>query len=1311
MRKQARRRLAAALVVLAFGASLVGFAQEAEEDFHMELSGRKTWTLRYGFGDAYGLALAGMAANQLVLDQTLAVEVTGEALSILTVKAHFNDQEPMNLQSLTVLLDAGDLTGVFGDFSLSGGEAFAVYNKKLLGGRLDYKLGPATLTGVLSQIEGTSESRTFAGTTAHEEVLFARLRADAPLEEAPYREHLDGLFDYLLRAAFVPDFSFVRLGLEASDGLALLLEAYDLGYLVSMVDSFVPEELPSGAFVVVAAEEGDLLLLKVEPSSLLRTRVKDLIKAYNEDNGLSGTARKAYPFNEGTAYERTFLAKLDGFGSLRVDEESYSLASAGRRRFYDLRRTGVKEDSVLVEVSLDGGTFRPITDPDLADYRAVPYPEEGAIELLFPESFFAGAKNRVRVAFDYVISGGAFSLGLSLVQGSEKVYLNGALLTRDVDYTIDYELGVLILFTTVTETDEIRIDYERFRGGLGAAAEFATNFYGLSLDWPVSEALAFKASLLQAADSPRPLVDPNRARTMPNRHTVAGVTGSMNVDGFSADLTLGVNDDRFPLDDNARTNLPNEVTGLLLLPGYTFVAHLDGVSVERDGIWSTYDAGDGLSASRVYDLISDGERVLFATASGLTVLSLEGDAPLDRVGNWCRYAEADGLPNATVLAVTLVQGRLWLGTAGGLASVEISGLDDPAEWTSYAEEEAFAELGGITALAGDEEVLYLGTEEGLFAFDLASGEVRELPGMSGTAVHDLLLEQGTLYAACDRGLRSFRGESGTGWLAFGRKVYAVSSRRGVLAWGSEEGLERSDGETLLQGRAVTAVAFAEGGTLWAGTRADGDYHLLLAELTAAGLRTVSDEETGIDGRDRARFADTPAEGHTDQGMIERFHFRREMDSFSLSGTFENVSPEFTAIGRLGRTDSLGWDLASEGTLFAGVDFDLSHAYHVVDRMTDPSGSLENSVSLSWEFGPRATLAVEQSAVDDDVFRPGFESGKLSYALSLSDRLFGDALDLALNWRDAFTAREDAPSRRDNQVSLSGTWKPAQGLAIAFGASRPVTRQGEQVSGSERASLSADWTGGVPLVDITASYDLAASRPLTEPAFQLAHTGKVGLRGQRFDLLGLAITPTAEGSAELEDDVLSLSGQGTLRGTGGGLSLRATYGAERSGVGETQGRRVDRLSLGIDYAGFPDLKPSLSYTDTTNTVAVGDRARVSRTQAMTGRLLWTPEQGPRNELSLTVRSAAKSGETTLTATLRNSLSAALLETVTGRLDLDGSYRLAEDATTLDLTLRAGADVRLTEMWEASLSGSLRAGRRESGAPYVGGILELFVSATF
>ena len=112
-----------------------------EEAFQADISGQKTWTLRYGFGDPRGLAQVGVVPYMLFLDQTLAVDIHGEALSMLTIDAHFNDQEDDSMQSLTIGLDAGDLQGVFGDFSITGKEAFAVYNKKLKGVRLDYRIG------------------------------------------------------------------------------------------------------------------------------------------------------------------------------------------------------------------------------------------------------------------------------------------------------------------------------------------------------------------------------------------------------------------------------------------------------------------------------------------------------------------------------------------------------------------------------------------------------------------------------------------------------------------------------------------------------------------------------------------------------------------------------------------------------------------------------------------------------------------------------------------------------------------------------------------------------------------------------------------------------------------------------------------------------------------------------------------------------------------------------------------------------------------------------------------------------------------
>ncbi len=883
--------------------SLLCFSQE-DESFQADIHGQKTWTVRYGLGDVRGLAQAGVVPYMFFLEQSLFVDIHGEALSMLTIDAHFNDQEPASMQSLTIGLDAGDLHGIFGDFSITGKEAFAVYNKALKGIRLDYQIGEAQLTGILSQIEGISESKTFVGRTASEEVVFSATRPEQPWLEQPYLDHIDGLYHYELETPFVEGFSEVTLAFDPSEGLQELLETYGLSYLFGVIVEEPSEELSGSSFVVVSNAQ-DVLLLTTEPRSLLRERLRDAITMYNEEEELTGTDKKRYPFNEGTDYERIFLEQLAEFMSIIVDGHDYLVAEGGRRRFYDLGRTNVEEDSVVVEVSLDGGTFRPISDPDLFDYRVVIFPDEGVIELDFPESFFDGGENSVRVTFAYAVSGEVFMLGLSIVPGSEKVYLNDVLLERDVAYSIDYELGALILFVEVGEEDTIRIDYERVRGGLGGYVEYARDFSGATLALPLSEALTLELSLLQAADSPDPVVDPATAHTMPNTHTVTGLVGSLRLDDFSADFTLGYAHNQFPLDDNLRVNLPNEVTAVLALPDYTFIGHLNGVNVYKDGVWTGYDTSDGLSGNRVHDIKSDGTHVFFATGSGLTVLSLEGEAPLAKVGNWRRYYVEDGLPHNSVRALEVVEGMLWVGTQEGLASVRVEEIDESSSWTRYYGD-PFTELVRVVCLASDGEILYVGTEQGLFAFDEATETVSVLSGTQSLRIYDLLLVDRTLYVACEFGLRSFRDGVGMGWLIFGKPVYCLAFSNGVLWYGTETGLARSSAEQLLTGWEITDITSTAEGILWVGSRADSEYRLRVWKISD-GIEDFDTALTGIDGRDRSRFADIPPEEHTDRGLLGRVSFQRDMGLFTLSGSFESVSPEFTSIGDLSRRDETGWE--------------------------------------------------------------------------------------------------------------------------------------------------------------------------------------------------------------------------------------------------------------------------------------------------------------------------------------------------------------------------------------------------------------------
>ncbi|MBE0636470.1 hypothetical protein IH601_10785, partial [Candidatus Bipolaricaulota bacterium] len=175
---------------------------ESESQFDVKLDGRKSWTISYGMGNPVGLATSGLTPGQLTLDQTLSVDIVGEALSVLTIEAHYNDQLPETMQSLTLTLDTERLDGVLGDFTFGSVADFTAYSKKMKGLKLEYLIGDAVLTAVVSKTEGVSETAVFRGQTAHTAVEFSQVLSSASTKPAPYRRNLTGLAAYTLETLY-----------------------------------------------------------------------------------------------------------------------------------------------------------------------------------------------------------------------------------------------------------------------------------------------------------------------------------------------------------------------------------------------------------------------------------------------------------------------------------------------------------------------------------------------------------------------------------------------------------------------------------------------------------------------------------------------------------------------------------------------------------------------------------------------------------------------------------------------------------------------------------------------------------------------------------------------------------------------------------------------------------------------------------------------------------------------------------------------------------------------------------------------------
>jgi hypothetical protein len=1317
-----RRRCAVlALLILALAATSLSTLAISEEGqgFKATITGRKTFTLGYGIGSAVGLSLAGASPYQLSLNQTLAVDITGEALDVLTLKAHFNDQEPASMQSLTLHLDLGNLTGVFGDFSLSGTESFAAYNKKLKGIRLDYKLGDATVTGILSQIEGISESQTFVGRKAHAQVTFSASPAGQPWIEKPYRQNIAGLYAYPLSAPYIQGFSQVGLTFQPSSALQSLLSNYDLSYLYPAIQDSPSWDAPTGSFVVVSDDQ-QTLLLKQSPRTLLRNELQEAISTYNQDNDLTGTDAKIYPFNEGTDYEIAFLDKLAAHVALTVDEATYPLTSGVQHRFYDLGQTDVNADSLDIELSLDGQTFQPISNPDFTDYTTTLYAADGILEVDFPKSFFESGKSAIQVDYDYAISGNVFMLGLSVVPGSEKVYLNGTLLKRDVDYSIDYDVGTLVLFKTVTDSDTVRIDYERYRGGLGGSAEYTRNFYGATLDLPVSSALKLQVSLLQAADNPTPLAsDPATVRTMPETHTVSGVAGTVTLDNFSGQFTIGYNDDRFPFDNNLRKNLPNRVTAILPLSNMTLVGTLAGLSVQQVGVWHEYGPSDGLSSSRIYAMTSAGNRVFFATSAGLTVLNLTGSAPLAQVSNWLRYSVSDGLPNADVHSVLVRSSTVWVGTAGGLARCPVSALDDPSSWVVYTSGD-FADSGTIDALAWYQGSLYVGTDSGLYAFDPTSETLTPVDGTSGLAINALLANGETLYLATDSGLCSLDNGTALTWLEAGDAVHSLGLADGTLWWGTSAGLYSSTGQTRFDGWTVSALGVGPNGTLWAGSQANTDYTF---DVWRVGeTTTVYDNvQLKIDGKDPSRFANVSAVGHTDRGLMTQLSFQRDYDKGTLSGTFENISPQFTAIGRLSRTDSIGWSLQGSAQPADWIRIKGSNSYHQLDRSSDdPKTSLANDVSLSLDVGPTIGLSFHQGAVNDNPEYTGFDNGVVSYAFSASDQLFDKLLDLSLNWQDQFSWNSVSDTaKRQNRLGARATLHFTPEITLSTSWGRPMTFSSGSATGSQAWNLNGSWSARFTIAQSRLTYTLDAQRSLPGGDIETTQEAKANVSFNSFSLASWQLTPTVLLTATNKEGLIGLEGQGTLRTALSPFSAQTTYDYKITGLGETSTRINHRLSVSVGYTGIPDLHPSLSYSRNTSAVTYLGQVRGTTNRNLTGALTWSPPDGSRDRLSVSIRGVTQNETTTVSANLHNtySMSIALFDPsvlahpLGLRFDLDGQYQQAATGPTLTASAQGQGDLTLSDTWSASLSARYLTGTQSTGGLYHSLFFQLTIAATF
>lgn len=983
------RALKVLMILLACFAAL-GVGEE-EKTFPIAVQGSYQWSFAFGIGDTEALRLVKLQPWVPSMSQGITADITGKVTEAVSIKARFDSRKPMAFQDFGVYLDSGNWKGVLGNFSLGDDYSFAIPPRTLLGAKLAYLGDGFSVEGVASRSLGKLEVHVFKGQRGEAEALFSLRDPRTPWREAPYDRDLRGLFYFELVEPYVEGLTEVRLRLVPSDGLWGLLESYGLSYLREILEEGAEREIK---FTVITDRGKDLLLLLKAPLDSAKRLVDDSIRDYNERHGLSGPEGKHYPFVPGSSVEEEFLRGFVHFIELAVDDNAYPLVEAHRGGYLYLGQGDVIPESLELSVKLPGeGDFVPL--PEGFSYGL--FPREGVLRIEFPEWFFSREDTALRARFQYRAKRDIFFLSplMGIVRGSEKVYRNGKLLKRGQDYSIDYEIGTLQLFTPLKEGEELRVEFE-IPHGLGTGPQ--EDLLGLSLSFGEGAKLfLFRSAEVMEITPTTP--------TMPNEHTVAGLLLSGKGEGWSYSLVLGGSVNVFPPGKNERIPGPNRVTaiGAAVVPDGTYIvfSHLRGISVYKDGAFRSYRSGN-----RVHDLLPLEGVLLLAERGALVSVHLSRPSPFDWRESYTELPlKGGGISGLGRDVLALGSDGEWIYAAtekgiirfpqGDLSELpEI--LSDPGRKDEWLREHWVLwvrfppEAGHPTSLAPFSGRVYVGTEAGLWE---CQGDSCSQVGVEGPVYGFLALEGGPpglprgLYVASAEGLFVYDGFS-LERLARDRRVFSLLVHDGRLFYGGDGGLfvYGEEDPVLELGAPITALE-GDGEAVWIGTQAtprEGKPNELIVYrfIPETGhIEEFPKELNRILPTDPGTFRDIPREGNTDRGLMARFSWNESVEDGHIGWYIRINTPGYEPIDRSPPAEGhgIGFSLSKRyDTLSLGLRGDLG----IRASSPTPVSDLSGRISLGWKDVKGTGIDISLSPFLKGI-GTGSRSSGLGYSLDLS----------------------------------------------------------------------------------------------------------------------------------------------------------------------------------------------------------------------------------------------------------------------------------------------------------------------------------------
>ncbi|MBD3271000.1 MAG: hypothetical protein GF384_00500, partial [Elusimicrobia bacterium] len=459
--------------------------------------------------------------NEFNMEQTLRVDIQGQVGRKITVDVHFDDTQD-NKRDISVRYK-GDPDEVvqeaaFGDITLSLPQTeFVNYNKQVFGIMADLKYRRARFMAIGSRTKGITETKVFTGSTQ--------------LEKREIRDT-----SYIRRKYFKPFHENINrdtIQIWRDDQIATNNEGLEQKTAVPFTPGLIPDT--TGFF--------DELKAGVDFSYDPTINVITFRNSVNENHVII------------IDYQRTDGSRLtDGYpdnvlGIILKDASNTENITREMKNFYNLNRTKIIRDN-----NRGNFTFQvqnpDRTVPDVLDPGGKPVPEypqnvevdfesgifyfkqglENFSPLLpFPDDVYDSNRNRytIFVEFRYLVK--TYTLRPNIVPGSERIVVDGRVLTRDVDYFIIYDIGHITFYNDdlITENSKVEVTYEYAPFG----GQFGQTLVGSRLELsPIDHLFVGSSILYNFAAKPAQVPD---LRSQPTSTMV------WDIDGRIEDIDFG----------------------------------------------------------------------------------------------------------------------------------------------------------------------------------------------------------------------------------------------------------------------------------------------------------------------------------------------------------------------------------------------------------------------------------------------------------------------------------------------------------------------------------------------------------------------------------------------------------------------------------------------------------------------------------------------------------------------------------------------------------------------------------------------------